>query len=90
MVTPADPPSSISYQSSLKCSSSHSETETLKHCNEPVKSGITNAEQIELTSIGNDAWSRQDKLLVTLNTLVKCGDSIEIYLPGIITQVLRM
>ena len=33
-------------------------------------------------------WSRKDKLLVALNTLIKTGDSIEIYLPGVITQVI--
>ena len=34
-----------------------------------------------------DRWTRRDFLLLTLNILVKFGDSVEIYLPGVITQL---
>ena len=34
-----------------------------------------------------DRWTRRDFMLLTLNILVKFGDSVEIYLPGVITQL---
>ena len=32
------------------------------------------------------SWTTRDCLVLTLNILVKLGDSVEIYLPGVITQ----
>ena len=33
------------------------------------------------------SWTRNDVMLLTLNILVKFGDAVEIYLPGVITQL---
>ena len=32
------------------------------------------------------SWTRKDYTLLTLNIMIKFGDAVEIYLPGVITQ----
>ena len=41
----------------------------------------------EKTVPGISIWGRRDVLLVLLVALVKFGDAVELYLPGVITQV---
>ena len=38
---------------------------------------------------GNAKWTSRDYQLVLLCLLIKFGDSVEIYLPGVITQKVR-
>ena len=37
--------------------------------------------------VGLNTWTRKDKMIMFMNLFMKVGDAIEIYLPGIVTQV---
>ena len=39
------------------------------------------------TTRSSNHWMRQDVLLLFLVVMVKFGDAVEMYLPGVITQV---
>ena len=38
------------------------------------------------TSPQSNSWTKQDYLMVSLAVMIKIGDGVEAYLPGVITQ----
>ena len=47
----------------------------------------TSAVAAPLCQEPGDKWTKRDLMLLALNILVKFGDGVEIYLPGVITQI---